>query len=289
MAPSNESSAIASSRVTDCAAFLLSSKRRSLTVPRRIESSTERTMSRSWSSAARMSRKAITSGKLCPVSICISGDGNFAGRKTFSARRSSTMESLPPENDSTGFAHSPATSRSMKIASDSSQSRWLRGSRAPGTARAVVCRQLGLGARDGRLAALAGDPGVLAVERAIERLHLADVAAALAQLLAFVERVAAETRDVFCNGAGIRPEHFHVVAVARADRADHVERVGVQPFRVEGEDFDFELVPQDDIGDHHVLGGEARGEDGRSVLERNAHQEAFVLCDPFRQLFRHVV
>src|SRR5712672_704840 len=358
MAASNESSAIASSRVTDCAAFLLSSKRRSLTVPRRIESSTERTISRSWRSAARMSRKAITSGKLCPVSICISGNGNFAGRKAFSARRSRTMESLPPEKNSTGFAHSPATSRRMKIASDSSQSRWLRAGRAPcsarglcrtalmlrswrrsargcrqgqraaratdravalvmervvrhlegadvfpylalapvgkgvefhDTPRGIVFLQLELGARDGLLAALAGDPGFLAVERAIERLHLADMAAAIAQLLAFVERDAAETRDVSCNGAGIRPEDLHVVAVARADRADHVERVGMQPLRVEGEDFDFELVPQDGVGDHHVLGGEARGEGGRSVLERDAHQHALELGDLVLQRFGHVL
>src|SRR6266850_483280 len=383
MAASNESSAIASSRVTDCAAFLLSSKRRSLTVPRRIESSTERTMSRSWSSPARMSRKAITSGKLCPVSICISGNGNFAGRKAFSARRSSTMESLPPEKNSTGFAHSPATSRRMKTASDSSQSRWLRTGRArraafagprscfargggahettvgsnvqpafarfpdlpppaPGanvfardggagagraadgtvalvvqrvvghlegadvfpylalapvgkwidlddTPRGIVFLQLELGTRDGLLAALAGDPGFLAFERALERLDLADMAAALAQLLAFVEGIAAEIRDVFGNGAGIRPEHLHVVAVARADRADHVERIGVQPLRVEGEDFDFELVPQDGVGDHHVLGGEARGEGGRSVLERNAHQHALELGNLVLQRFGHVL
>ena len=43
-----------------------------------------------------------TSGKLCPVSICISGKGNLAGRKAFSAMRSITIESLPPENSSAG-------------------------------------------------------------------------------------------------------------------------------------------------------------------------------------------
>ena len=35
------------------------------------------------------------------------------GRNAFSARRSSTMESLPPEKNSTGLAASPATSRRM--------------------------------------------------------------------------------------------------------------------------------------------------------------------------------
>ena len=74
-------------------------------MPRAIESSTERTISRSPSSAARLSRKAITSGKLWPVSMCSSGKGNCAGRKAFSARRSRQIESLPPENSSAGLAH----------------------------------------------------------------------------------------------------------------------------------------------------------------------------------------
>ena len=67
----------------------------------------------------------MTSGKLCPVSICSSGNGNRPGRKAFSASRSITMESLPPENSSAGLCHSAATSRRMWIDSDSSQSRWL--------------------------------------------------------------------------------------------------------------------------------------------------------------------
>ena len=48
------------------------------------------------------SRNSITSGKLWPVSTCMIGNGNFAGRNAFSARRSSTIESLPPLNSSTG-------------------------------------------------------------------------------------------------------------------------------------------------------------------------------------------
>ncbi len=48
-----------------------------------------------------------------------------AGRNAFSARRSSTIESLPPENSRAGLAHWPATSRRMWMASASSQSRWL--------------------------------------------------------------------------------------------------------------------------------------------------------------------
>ncbi len=74
----------------------------------RIESSTEATISRSPSSATRRSRNSIASGKLCPVSTCISGNGNGAGRNAFSASRSSTIESLPPLNSSTGRSNSAA-------------------------------------------------------------------------------------------------------------------------------------------------------------------------------------
>ncbi len=126
MQASKPNSSIASSSVTACAALRESVSRRSTTLPRAIESSTLRTIRVSPSSAARASRKAITSSKLCPVSMCISGKGKRPGRNAFSARRSSTTESLPPENSRTGFSLSAATSRRMNIASDSSQSRWLR-------------------------------------------------------------------------------------------------------------------------------------------------------------------
>jgi len=113
MAASKPNSPIASRSVTDCAALRLSLSERRRTVPRLIESSTVRTMSRSPSSAARRSRNAMTSGKLWPVSMCISGNGKPPGRNAFSASRSSTAESLPPENSSTGLWHWPATSRRM--------------------------------------------------------------------------------------------------------------------------------------------------------------------------------
>jgi hypothetical protein len=68
-----------------------------------IDSSTEPTIRRSPSSATRASRKEMTSSKLWPVSMCTSGKGNLPGRKAFSARRSSTTESLPPENSRAGI------------------------------------------------------------------------------------------------------------------------------------------------------------------------------------------
>jgi hypothetical protein len=66
----------------------------------------------------------MTSGKLWPVSTCMTGNGKRPGRKAFWARWSSTTESLPPLKSNTGRSNSPATSRMMKTASDSSSSRW---------------------------------------------------------------------------------------------------------------------------------------------------------------------
>ena len=62
----------------------------------------------------------MTSGKLCPVSTCITGNGSRAGQNAFAARCSITTESLPPENSSTGRSNSAATSRMMWIDSASS-------------------------------------------------------------------------------------------------------------------------------------------------------------------------
>jgi hypothetical protein len=67
----------------------------------------------------------MTSGKLWPVSMCITGNGSFAGQKAFSARRSMTIESLPPENSSTGRSNSAATSRSTWIDSASWARTWV--------------------------------------------------------------------------------------------------------------------------------------------------------------------
>ena len=49
-----------------------------------------------------------------------------AGQNAFSARRSITIESLPPENISAGRSSSAATSRKMWIDSASSAWRWER-------------------------------------------------------------------------------------------------------------------------------------------------------------------
>lgn len=93
--------------------------------PASMSSCTDATTNRTPDSATSSSRVAITSSKLWPVSTCITGNGSRPGRNALSARCSMTMESLPPENNSTGRSNSAATSRMMWIASASSERRWL--------------------------------------------------------------------------------------------------------------------------------------------------------------------
>src|SRR5574340_810475 len=66
----------------------------------------------------------MTSGKLCPVSTCMTGNGILHGQNAFSAMRRRTRESLPPENSSTGRSNSAATSRKTWMDSASSDLSW---------------------------------------------------------------------------------------------------------------------------------------------------------------------
>jgi hypothetical protein len=97
----------------------------STTRPASMSSCTLATTRRTPDSATRSSRACNTSSKLCPVSTCMTGNGSLPGWNALSARCSMTMESLPPENSSTGRSNSAATSRMMWMASASSERRWL--------------------------------------------------------------------------------------------------------------------------------------------------------------------
>src|SRR5882757_6120551 len=91
--------------------------------PWSISSWTEATSSRSPYSSTTLSRNSITSGKLCPVSTCMIGNGTGAGANALRASCSISTESLPPEKSITGCSNSAATSRMMNIDSASSVSR----------------------------------------------------------------------------------------------------------------------------------------------------------------------
>ena len=99
----------------------------------------------------------MTSGKLWPVSTCMSGNGKRAGRKAFSARRSSTIESLPPLKSRTGRSSSAATSRMTWMASASRI--WRSAARrCVRTVASITCSPHSrlVGARPAALAAVAG-------------------------------------------------------------------------------------------------------------------------------------
>src|ERR1700693_6585554 len=88
------------------------------------------------------------------------------GLKAFDARCSRTAESLPPLKSRTGRSDSAATSRMMKMASDSSRSRWPR-AWPKGRTRAVTdapdCADrpgCGVGPTDGRARVVAMDSAV---------------------------------------------------------------------------------------------------------------------------------
>jgi hypothetical protein len=120
---SNWCSSIASSRVVVCSRLRLAQRPvSSATRPESIDSCTDATISRAPTSATRRSRNSRTSAKLWPVSTCITGNGVRAGQNARSASASITIESLPPENSSTGRSNSAATSRSTWIDSASSMS-----------------------------------------------------------------------------------------------------------------------------------------------------------------------
>src|SRR5579884_1086156 len=103
------------------------------------------------------------------------GNGNFPGRNAFSASRSSTIESLPPLNRSTGRSNSAATSRMMKI--DSASRDWrCESSYMESTLRLVLARPAPLTPLAGQRARLASDRGVaLVVERVVGKIVLEDV------------------------------------------------------------------------------------------------------------------
>ena len=68
----------------------------------------------------------------CPRAAA--GTATRPGQNAFTARWTRTIESLPPLNSSTGRSNSPATSRRMCTASDSSRSSWVV---APASRRGV--------------------------------------------------------------------------------------------------------------------------------------------------------
>ncbi len=127
------------------------------------------------------------------------------------------------------------------------------------------------------LAPLPGEPSALAGERAPERLDLADLAAALAQVDAPIERVAAVDAHIFEHRRRLRLVDLHLHAVAVSDFLEQDQRIGVKPAGVEHEDLDRQAGARDGVGQDHVLGrkaarerrrGKFRGDGPEALLQR---------------------
>src|SRR5581483_12079719 len=103
------------------------------------------------------------------------------------------------------------------------------------------------------LAPLPGNPGALAGEGARERLHLANLAAALAQLHATIERVAAVELHIVRHGCGLRRVKLYLLRVALAYLVDQCDALAMQPPRVEHEHADRQARRRNGVRQDHVL------------------------------------
>src|SRR5258705_12546142 len=110
------------------------------------------------------------------------------------------------------------------------------------------------------LAALPGDPGALARERPLERLDLADPAAALAQLDAAVESVAPMDTHVLEHRRRIGLVDLHIRSIVVSYFLDQSQGVGVQAAGVEHEDLARQAGARNGVGEDHVLGRKAARE-----------------------------
>src|SRR5258707_8398965 len=129
-----------------------------------------------------------------------------------------------------------------------------------------------LGASRRVLAALSRDPGALSGERPPERLDLADLAAALAQLDTSVESVAAVEAHVLDDRPGIRLVNGHIVSITGFYLPNQIQGVGVQAAGVEHEDPDRQAGARDGVGEDHVFGRETACKGGRRELRGDAPQ-----------------
>ena len=130
-----------------------------------------------------------------------------------------------------------------------------------------------LGARAGLLAPQPGDPGLLARQRALQRLDLADVAAVLAQRDTLVHRVLAFAGDKFNHRLVLGPVDRDRRAGGGLGALQQLQRLGVQHAGVEHEDRDVQPQRVDQVGDHHVFGAQAGSLRHRAKFGGSAAQQ----------------
>jgi len=106
----------------------------------------------------------------------------------------------------------------------------------------------------------------MAGDRSLERLDLADVAAAQPLLDAEVETIDTVVAHVLLDQLRVRVEDLDAALIAALDAIEQRQRLIVQPAGVEREHLDLGRVTADDVRQHHRLGTEAVGVDDVAVL-----------------------
>ena len=130
------------------------------------------------------------------------------------------------------------------------------------------CSSRASSARVADCAPLPGDPGAASGQRALERLDLADLAAGLAQLHAFVEGIGAMRGHMRIDGSRVWPVDRDLAAIALADRVQHAQRFGVQPAGVQREHLQVQPGVENGVRQHHVLGRQRRGQRSVGIRRR---------------------
>src|SRR5690554_3297846 len=110
-----------------------------------------------------------------------------------------------------------------------------------------------LGARNGLVAMLAGQPRRMALKRASQRLDLSDATTSLAQIDAFIEGELAMPGHVLQHSLGIRLYDTHVQTVSLRDAVDHFYRLRMKPTRIERKDLYGQARLDNGVSQHHVL------------------------------------
>jgi len=144
-----------------------------------------------------------------------------------------------------------------------------------------------LGARIRLVAAQARDPCAAAGQRARQRLQLAHRAAGLAQLDALPHRQFAVAGHELQHLLGLRRPAFDGQPVAGLDARQQRQGLGVQLAGLQRGQGDGQAVAGDEVGDDHVLGAQAGGEDdaprvplGRLPQQRQRLRHALLEARP---------
>ena len=115
----------------------------------------------------------------------------------------------------------------------------------------------------GLLRTQAGDPGLFAGQRALQRLDLARMATGLAQFGRFVKSVDSVLPRVLLDQLVARIVELERQPVVLFHFGDQVVGFQWQAAGVERKNLDVELLTEDQVGEHHVFGAEAVGKCGR--------------------------